>query len=78
MGTRIASLRTKEVPCTFAHHRWFFGHVSAGEEVWSFSPVVAGGVVKTCLRIHLIFALFSHAFRIVFSSLSHLPNIVDS
>lgn len=55
-----------------------FGPVSAGEEVGSSSPVVAGWVVKTCLRIHLLFALFSHAFRIVFSSLSHLLNIVDS
>lgn len=77
MGTRIASLRTKEAPCTFAYHRCF-GRVSAGEEVGSFSPVVVGRVVKICLRIHLIFALFSHAFRIVFSSLSHLLNIVDS
>lgn len=55
-----------------------FGCVSAGEEVGSFSPVVVGRVVKTCLRIYLIFALFSHAFRIVFASFSHLLNIVDS
>lgn len=39
MGTRIASLRAKEAPCTFAYHRCF-GRVSAGEEVGSFSPVV--------------------------------------
>lgn len=39
MGMRIASLRTKEAPCTFAYHRCF-GRVSAGEEVGSFSPVV--------------------------------------
>lgn len=55
-----------------------FGCVSAGEEVGGFSPVVVGRVVKTCLRIYPYFALFSHAFRIVFSSLSHLLNIVDS
>lgn len=55
-----------------------FGCVSAGEEVGSFSPVVAGRVVKNMLAHLPYFALFSHAFRIVFSSLSHLFNIVDS
>lgn len=51
-----------------------FGCVSAGEEVGSFSPVVVGRVVKTCLRIYPI----SHCSRTLFASLSHLFNIVDS
>lgn len=71
MGTRIASLRTKEVPCAFAHHRWFLV-VSPQARRWGASVLLwqAESLKHACAftLFRIVLARFSHRFLISFSS----------
>lgn len=71
MGTHIASLRTKEVLCVFAHHRLFLV-MSPQARRWGAS-VLLWQTESLNMLVHspyfrIVLARFSHRFLISFSS----------